>query len=206
MRTLAAFVLVLPVFTLATAAVTPPGQRPSRPQLAGSWELNPEKSRTEQREGISRGYPGGMGRGPGGPGGRGFPGRGGGEPPSEEFPDLSRNGGDRGMRELLRPKPHLEIAQTDSSVSITDDAGWERDLLPDGRKVREELSQGGPAEVQSEWKGEKLVSLRKLDQGAEVKETFALDKKTGELVVELEVKSKRMPRPMAMKRVYEKAE
>jgi len=208
MRTLAAFVLVLPVFTLATAAVTPPAQKPSRPQLAGSWELNPEKSQTEQREGISRGYPGGMGRGPGGRGG-GFPGRGrggggGGEPPNEEFPDLSRNGGDRGMRELLRPKPHLEIAQTDSSVSITDDAGWGRDLLPDGRKVREELSQGGPAEVQSEWKGEKLVSVRKLDQGAEVKETFALDKKTGELVVELEAKSKRLPRAVAMKRVYDK--
>ena len=206
MRTLAAFVLVLPVFTLATAAVTPPAQKPSRPHLAGSWELNPEKSQTQQREGIARGYPGGMGRGPRGPGGGSFPGRGGGEPPSEEFPDLSRNGGDRGMRELLRPKPHLEIAQTDSSVSITDDAGWERDLLPDGRKVREELSQGGPAEVQSEWKGEKLVSLRKLDQGAEVKETFALDKKTGELVVELEVKSKRMPRPIEMRRVYEKTE
>ncbi|HEV8356979.1 MAG TPA: hypothetical protein VGQ17_09470 [Gemmatimonadales bacterium] len=206
MRTLAAFVLVLPVFTLATAAVTPPAQQPSRPHLAGSWELNPEKSQSQQREGISRGYPGGMGRGPGGPGGRGFPGRGGGEPPSEEFPDLSRNGGDRGMRELLRPKQHLEIAQTDSSVSIKDDAGWERDLLPDGRKVREELSQGGPAEVESAWKGEKLVSHRKLDQGDEVKETFALDRKTGELVVELEVKSKRLPRAMAMKRVYDKTQ
>ena len=57
----------------------------------------------------------------------------------------------------------------------------------------------------SEWKGEKLVSHRKLDEGAEVTETFALDKKTGELVVDLEVKSKRLPRAMRMKRVYDKA-
>jgi len=210
MRTLAAFLVIVPVSTLFTAAVTSPSPGPAHPQLSGTWEINLTKSQEQRRSG-SGGFPGGMGRGPGGRGG-GFPGRGrgggggGGEPPSEEFPDLTRNGGDRGMRELLRPKPHLEIAQTDSSVRITDDAGWERDLLPDGRKVREELSQGGPAEVQSEWKGEKLVSLRKLDQGAEVKETFALDKKTGELVVELEVKSKRMPRAVEMKRVYDRTQ
>jgi hypothetical protein len=110
------------------------------------------------------------------------------------------------MRELLRAKQQLEIAQTDTSVTVKDDAGWVRDLVPDGRKVREELSQGGPSEVQSEWKGEKLVTLRKLDQGAEVKETFALDRKTGELVVEVEVKSKQMPRTITIKRVYDKAQ
>ena len=209
MRTIAAFLIVLPLMTLFTAAVTLPSQSPPRPNLAGTWDLNPEKSQS-QHSGYSGGYPGGMGRGPGGqgPGGRGFPGRGrgGDEPPSEEFPDLSRNSGDRGMRELLRAKQQLEIAQTDTSVTVKDDAGWVRDLVPDGRKVREELSQGGPADVQSEWKGEKLVTLRKLDQGAEVKETFALDRKTGELVVEVEVKSKQMPRTMTIKRVYDKTQ
>jgi len=206
MRTLAAFLVIVPVSTLFTAAVTSPSPGPPHPQLSGTWEINVGKSQEQQR-GMSGGFPGGMGRGPGDRGGGGFPGRGrgGGEPPNEEFPDLSRNGGDRGMRELLRPKQRLEITQTDSAITVKDDAGWVRDLLPDGRKVREELSQGGPAEVVSEWKGEKLVSHRKLDEGAEVKETFALDKKTGELVVDLEVKSKRLPRAMRMKRVYDKA-
>ena len=126
------------------------------------------------------------------------------EPRSEEIPDLSRNAGDRGLRELLRAKQRFEIAQTDTSVTVKDDAGWVRDLVPDGRKVREELSQGGPGEVQSEWKGDKLVTLRKLDQGAEVRETFSLDKKTGDLVVEVEVKSKALPRMTTLKRVYDK--
>ena len=203
MRTLAAFLVIVPVSTLFTAAVTSPSPGPPHPQLSGTWEINVGKSQEQQR-GMSGGFPGGMGRGPGDRGGGGFPGRGrgGGEPPNEEFPDLSRNGGDRGMRELLRPKQRLEITQTDSAITVKDDAGWVRDLLPDGRRVREELSQGGPAEVVSEWKGEKLVSHRKLDEGAE---TFALDKKTGELVVDLEVKSKRLPRAMRMKRVYDKA-
>jgi hypothetical protein len=209
MRILAAVLVIVPLATLFTAATTSPSPSPPRPHFAGTWEINAEKSQN-QRNRFAGGYPGGMGRGPGGRGG-GFPGRGrggggGGEPPNEEFPDLSRNGGDRGMRELLRAKQRLEIVQTDTSISVKDDAGWVQDLLPDGRKVREELSQGGPAEVQSEWKGEKLVSDRKLDEGAEVKETFELNKKTGELVVELEVKSKRLPRAMEMKRVYEKAE
>ena len=208
MRTLAAFLIVLPVMTLFTAAVTSPSQSPSRPSLAGSWELDPAKSK-QQRGGFTGGYPGGMGRGPGGQGpGRGFPGRGGGgmEPPNEDFPDLSRNAGDRGMRELLRAKERLEIAETDTTITIKDDAGWARDLFPDGRKVREEESQGGPAVVQSEWKGEKLVTFRKLDQGSEVKETFSLDKKTGDLVVEVEVKSKALPRTTTLKRVYDRME
>ena len=209
MRILAAVLVIVPVATLFTAAATSPSPSPPRPQLAGTWQINAEKSQSQQNR-FGGGYPGGMGRGPGGRGG-GFPGRGrggggGGEPPTEEYPDLSRNGGDRGMRELLRAKQRLEIVQTDTSITVKDDAGWVQDLLPDGRKVREELSQGGPAEVQSEWKGEKLVSQRKLDEGAEVKETFELNKKTGELVVELEVKSKRLPRALEMKRVYEKAE
>jgi hypothetical protein len=209
MRTLAAFLVIVPVSTLFTAAVTSPSPGPPHPQLSGTWEINLGKSQ-EQRRAGSGGFPGGMGRGPGGRGG-GFPGRGrggggGGEPPNEEFPDLSRNGGDPGMRELLRPKQRLEISQTDTTITVKDDAGWVRDLLPDGRKVREELSQGGPAEVESEWKGEKLVSHRKLDEGAEVKETFELNKKTGELVVDLEVKSKRLPRAVEMKRIYEKAQ
>jgi hypothetical protein len=209
MRTLAAFLVIVPVSTLFTAAVTSPSPGPPHPRLSGTWEINLAKSQ-EQRRTVSGGFPGGMGRGPGGRGG-GFPGRGrggggGGEPPNEEFPDLSRNGGDPGMRELLRPKQRLEISQTDTTITVKDDAGWVRDLLPDGRKVREELSQGGPAEVESEWKGEKLVSHRKLDEGAEVKETFELNKKTGELVVDVEVKSKRLPRAVTMKRVYDKAQ
>jgi hypothetical protein len=69
--------------------------------------------------------------------------------------------------------------------------------------MREELSQGGPAEVESRWKGEKLVTARKLDRGAEITETFSLDKKTGALVVQVEMKSRRMPRAINLKRVYD---
>jgi hypothetical protein len=213
MRSLIASFHLAPALALVAFGTVPnPGNPP--PRLAGVWEYNPEKSEVSRRAsgggfpmggrggpGGGGGYPGGRGGRGGGRGGRG--GQGGEELPPDEFPTLGPGGTDRGIQELLRAKQRLEINQTDSSVVIRDDAGWEREIYPDGRKMREELSQGGPAEVESRWKGDKLVTDRKLDRGAEISETYSLDRKTGALVVQLEMKSKRMPRTISLKRVYD---
>ena len=201
---------LIPAFRLAPAyalvafgAVSTHFEPP--PRLAGVWEYNPQKSEVSRR-GYGGGFPMGGRGGPGG--GGGYPGRrggaaGGGEIPEDEFPMLGPGGTDRGIQELIRAKQRLEITQTDTSLVIRDDAGWEREIYPDGRKMREELSQGGPADVESRWKGEKLVTVRKLDRGAEITETYSLDKKTGALVVQVEMKSKRMLRALNLKRVYD---
>lgn len=109
---------------------------------------------------------------------------------------------DRGVQELLRAKATLVIEQDDSTVTLKDDSGWTRELRPGGGKIREELAQGGPAEVESKWKGDKLVAIRRLDSGAELTERLARDKKTGDLVLEVEFKAARMPRAMQLKRIY----
>lgn len=207
MRSLAASFHLVPALALVALGSAPYDHPP--PRLAGVWEYNPAKSEVSRR-----GYGGGFPMGSrGGPGGGGYPGRGGGEGgrrgggggeiPEDEFPMLGPGGTDRGIQELLRPKQRLEITQSDSTVMIRDDAGWEREIYPDGRKMREELSQGGPAEVESHWKGEKLVTARKLDSGAQLTETYSLDRKTGALVVQVEMKSRRMPRSISFKRVYD---
>ena len=146
---------------------------------------------------------GGRGSWPGG-GGGGEHGR---RPPEEieAFPLPGPGGGDRGLGELLRPKQHLEIVQTDSLITLSDDAGWIRELIPTGQKMREDLGQGGPAEVDTHWKGDKLVAERRLDRGGVFRESFALDKKSGRLVVEMSYKSERMPKAIEGRRVYDPA-
>jgi hypothetical protein len=109
---------------------------------------------------------------------------------------------DRGIQELLRAKAVLVIEQSDSVVVLRDDSGWTRDLRPDGRKIREELAQGGPAEVETTWKGNKLRTVRRLDSGAELTERFTRDRRTGDLAVEVEYKAARMPRGITLRRTY----
>lgn len=109
---------------------------------------------------------------------------------------------DRGIQELLRAKVMLVIEQGDSTVTLKDDSGWLRELRPGAGKIREELAQGGPAEVESKWKGDKLVAIRRLDSGAVLTERLARDRKTGDLVIEVEFKAARMPRSVQLKRLY----
>ena len=109
---------------------------------------------------------------------------------------------DRGVQELLRAKATLVIEQHDSTLTLKDDSGWTRELRPGGGKIREELAQGGPAEVESRWKGDRLVTVRRLDGGAELTERLARDRKTGDLILEVEFKAARMPRAIQLKRIY----
>jgi hypothetical protein len=108
------------------------------------------------------------------------------------------------LRELLRPKARLEITQGDTIVTVKDDAGWLRYLLPNGKTMREELGQGGPALVVSKWAGDRLVTERTLSGGAVYRETYRLDGKTGRLQLEVEFTTARMPKPVKTKREYER--
>ena len=163
------------------------------PLLAGSWLINPERSRDPGL--ASRRGPGGGSRRPGGD----SPGEFGEEPQRPVF-----GGGNRGLGELLRPKQHLVITQSDTLLTVADDAGWIRELIPTGQWMREELGQGGPADVVTRWSGDKLVVERRLDRGGVYRETFQLDRKWNRLTVKLSYKTERMPRGFESTRVYEK--
>jgi hypothetical protein len=122
-------------------------------------------------------------------------------PNEDEFP-MPR--GDAGLNELLRAKQRLEITLGSDGVTVRDDAGWARTLVPDGGKLRDEDSQGGAAAVETKWKGDKLVTERVLDRRITIKETFSVDRKSKELVVELEMRGERLARPLQMRRVYDR--
>jgi hypothetical protein len=112
-------------------------------------------------------------------------------------------GGDPGLAELLRPKQRLLIADQDSLVGVTDDAGWARLLIVSGAAMREDLGQGGPAEVVSRWKDNRLLTERRLDRGGVYSEVYELDAKTGRLLVRVSFKTERMERALELRRVYQ---
>lgn len=89
-------------------------------------------------------------------------------------------------------------------VTIRDDAGWLRYLMMAGKPMREELGQGGPAEVKSSWKTEKLVTERKFDAGGVYRETYSLDTKTGRLRLETDFRAEGMEQSMTRRRTYER--
>lgn len=180
-------VLVWLGVSAASAAPTVP------PNLAGSWVLNTQN--TQRGQGFHRGSGGGARR-PGGEPGEGGGGFGGG------FHAIL-SGGNRGLGELLRPKQRLLITQTDTLLTVTDDAGWIRELIPSGQRMREELGQGGPAELETHWSGGKLIAERWLERGGYYKETYERDRKSGRLTVKVAFKTERMPNPIDEKRVYD---
>jgi hypothetical protein len=170
----------------------PPAVRTGKPHpsLAGTWTLNPELSKTaEPGFGMGRRRPGGEG--------------GGGEP-GGEFPREPSFGGSRGLGELLRPKPQLTISETDTLLTVTDDAGWIRELIPNGVLMREELGQGGPADILTRWKDAKLIAERRLDAGGTYSETYELDRKSGRLRLTVSFKTPRMSRGIGGTRVYDR--
>jgi hypothetical protein len=157
------------------------------PSLAGSWVLNLEKSQGPRQQ--TRGYGSGGGD-PGGEFGGGF---------NRSAPGVL----ERGLGELLRAKQRLTIAQNDSLLTVTDDAGWIRELIPNGQLMREELGQGGPANVLTRWKGNKLVAERRLDRGGVYRETYSIDTKKGQLTVQTSFTIQGLSRAMETKRVYD---
>jgi hypothetical protein len=184
------FLPVLLLFPFPAASLHP-GNPP--PRFAGTWLINPEKSPH---------FGPGIRRGPGGR--RGEPGEGG-EGAAGGTMRTVLTGGNRGLGELLRPKERLVITQTDTLLTVSDDAGWIRELIPNGQRMREELGQGGPAELETRWDGDQLITERWLDRGGHYRESYALDRKSGRLTVKMSFKTERMSGAIQEKRVYDPA-
>jgi len=108
------------------------------------------------------------------------------------------------FRELLRAKSRLEIARQDTVITVQDDAGWLRYLLPGKGTMREELGQGGPAVVESNWKKDRLVTERRMDSGELYREEYRLDTKKNQLLLDIEFSTPHMQKPLKIRRTYER--
>jgi hypothetical protein len=190
--------LILPALLLAGTVSRGAAQRPTV-SLAGVWRLNPEKSREMNPQAVGsyrgtwvgqRGTLGGAGRTGGIPSG--------GRP--EPLPDPAV------LLSLIRPIPQLRIQQTDSTVAIGDASGQFATYPTDGRKFREPQLIGEDIEIVAKWKDNRLTLERKLPSLGTIRESYGLDRTTGELVLEVKVTGSRLPRGIEMRRVYQPEE
>lgn len=189
--------LTLPALLVAGAVTQVAAQRPAA-SLAGVWRLNPDKSREMNPQAVGsyqgvlghRGTLGGAGRTGGIPsGGR-----------QEPLPDPAV------LLSLMRPIQELRIQQSDSTIAISDASGQFATYPLDGRKYREPQLVGEDIEIVAKWKDRKLSIERKLPSLGTIRESYALDPATGELVLEMKVSGSRLPRGIEMRRVYQPAE
>lgn len=112
---------------------------------------------------------------------------------------------DRELLAALRPPLLLVIRQDDSTVAISDAAGFMVSHPADGRKVKEYLLSGETLEVSTKWKDEMLIIERKQERAGSVRETFAIDKGRDQLVVTVRLHAASLPRVLAFRRVYDRA-
>jgi len=190
--------LILPALLVAGAVSGAVAQRPAA-TLAGVWRLNPDKSREMNPQAVGsyrgtwmgqRGTIGGAGRTGAIPsGGR-----------QEPLPDPAV------LLSLIRPIHELRIQQSDSTIAISDASGQFATYPTDGRKFREPQLVGEDIEIVAKWKDQKLTIERKLPSLGTIRESYAVDRATGELVLEMKVTGSRLPRGMEMRRVYQPGE
>ena len=190
--------LVLPALFIGVADSGAAAQRPAAP-LTGVWRLNPDKSQEMNPQTVGsyrgtwmgqRGTIGGAGRTGGIPsGGR-----------QEPLPDPTV------LLSLIRPISQLRIRQTDSTIAISDASGQFATYPIDGRKFREPQLIGEDIEIVAKWKDNRLTIERKLPSLGTIRESYGLDRATGELVLEVKVTGSRLPRGIEMRRVYQPEE
>lgn len=185
--------LALGVGLLAAAPIQ--SQAPPAGPLAGLWKLNTELSdRIEDklREALRPGaFYGAAGRGAR----TGAPAAGSRDQATE----------DRELSGMIAPVQQFLIRQDAATVVISDAGGQMQTLATDGRKVKETLLSGSQLETAARWKDGKLTIERKQDKVGTVKETYFVDPTSRKLILEIKLSSRRLPRALEFRRVYDPA-
>jgi hypothetical protein len=185
--------LILAAFAAASTQSTPLGAQPAPPDLGGIWVLNDALTQKPAEVGFTPDWAqapragGAEGSRGGGHGRRGGSGSGGGA--GGVFP-VSRESADDSTRieqltaEVRTPPAHLTIVQKPTSVSIADDQGRSRTFHPDGKL--EELTIGTvPLPTTTRWNGENLTVLYDVEQGRQLRYTYAIASNPKRLLVDI---------------------
>jgi len=216
----------------AEARAPVPG--PVAANLSGNWELNPrEGDQPGQnrggrggggRRGMGGGRRGGMGGGMGGrggyPGSGGMPGTGGDYPGSGGMPGQpggsgsggggGRSGGGGGGRDSSVAGGvawRLQVAQTDSTLTITRASGNALTLFFDGRTVYVPDTRGeNQNQVSGRWNRKRFEVRRTLADGRTLTESYELSRDSTKLTVRTKVSGSDRSEysPPETRRVYDR--
>ncbi len=198
------------VMVLGQPRASVPVQQKEVLQLAGSWNLDQEKTEEPREHSASDvadpgdGRPTGRisrpGRGGGGGGRRSTAG---GAQPSGGGRMGGRGGA--GIFSTMRPVRSLKVEQTDSTVIIDTGGSQIPQLLYlDGRTVPDTQPNGIIWTRKATMKKDQLIVERKFDRDGSTKETYHLDKKDPKLlIIDYHLEQKQQGRTMDQKRVYD---
>jgi hypothetical protein len=104
---------------------------------------------------------------------------------------------------VMRPSAQIIVVQTDSTVTISDDASVPQVLYIDGRKVEEPLPGAENMMVTARLKDNKLTVERKLGSAGSIREVYTLDAAKKRLVVEARITNGDLQGTLEVKRVYD---
>jgi hypothetical protein len=166
---------------LLAAALPARGAEPERPNLQGSWQLNPDLtarlSKDQQAPGGDRRAGDGSGDHPRAGLGNMGPIGGGGDHSAPGITDWSpaRERHEAEVRrEVVASLDSLTIVQQAGQVTITDQAGHARVLKTDGSKIRDQ-GPAGPAQLRARWDQDgSLVVEVKPDKGIRRTESYVV--------------------------------
>ena len=176
------------VLLLSSAAQPAGAAETPRPNLQGTWKLNPDlTARLSKDQQAQQGDPragdgsadrrrAGLGSvGPIGGGDHGSPGIGDhGTPGIGDWSPARERHEAEARREVVASLDSLTIAQQAGQVTITDQAGHARVLKTDGSKIREQGA-AGPAQLRARWDQDgSLVVEVKPDKGIRRTESYVV--------------------------------
>jgi hypothetical protein len=163
-----------------------PAAAADRPDLAGRWTLNRELSQFPRDVGFGVNLSSIPGSGPesgGGLSGGGGIGTGAILSARESEEDARRMA--LLVNSVRNPSLHLTIAQTDTSVAITDEQGGSLTFHPDGRQETQTLDQV-PLATTTRWEGARLVVRYAVEQNRELRYTYSRTVDPPQLVVQVQ--------------------
>ncbi len=101
-----------------------------------------------------------------------------------------------------RPLPEVVIVQTDSTVSISDQAGQARVYRLDGSKESVPVIGADPIEITARLRGGKLTTERKFGKMGSIREVYSLRDEGNEMLIEVRITTPSLMEPKTQSRVY----
>ncbi len=191
-------------------ALTAAGAAQDRPDLGGTWKLNPARTAqsdlrsTEDRAAIAgrRAPVGGTGPVGMGGGGRSPGGMGGGSSYGGENPDDVAKAREALRLAMLTPET-LRILRDGAEFVVTDDRGASSRWKTDGKSVRSEVG-ALTIDTKAKWDGAVLVVERKFEGNVKSTDRYTVAGSPRQLTVTSKIETKlRGDRPRTIQRAYD---
>ena len=110
------------------------------------------------------------------------------------------------MEKLSADSKVLRIEQSQKQFVVSDDSGEPRTLYPDGKKHTEKDVNGNKTATKTKWEGSELVVETKVGRSGKLTESYRVGPEGKQLFVVSRLDNPGLAVPLAIRRVYDRAE